>query len=168
MSTPSRPGSGFVPVGDMAGRLELPGRRVLIPQPATLEARRHFTSLDQVDQLVGASESDAELGFMGRLLALCTIPRTNPGDRLQYKRVNGPYKLIMIAGGDNKLPYGNLPRPAPGVGLHRSGTNAVPCTHSRRFALGVHAECGCLQHWRGGAWSAPRADAAAYSILMFS
>ena len=110
MSTPSRPGSGFVPVGDMAGRLELPGRRVLIPQPATLEARRHFTSLDQVDQLVGASESDAELGFMGRLLALCTIPRTNPGDRLQYKRVNGPYKLIMIAGGDNKLPYGNLPR----------------------------------------------------------
>jgi hypothetical protein len=29
---------------------------------------------------------------------------------MQYKRQNGPYKLIMIAGGDNKLPYGNLPR----------------------------------------------------------
>ena len=24
--------------------------------------------------------------------------------------VNGPYKLAMIAGTDNKLPYGNLPR----------------------------------------------------------
>ena len=44
-------------------------------------------------------------------MALCSLPRTNPGNRHQYKRVNGPYKLIMIGhGGDNKLPYGNLPR----------------------------------------------------------
>ena len=47
---------------------------------------------------------------MGRTMALCSLPRSNPGNRLQYKRVNGPYKLIMIAGGDNKLPFGNLPR----------------------------------------------------------
>ena len=47
---------------------------------------------------------------MARLMALCSLPRTNPGQRLQYKRVNGPYKLVMIAGADNKLPYGNLPR----------------------------------------------------------
>ena len=40
----------------------------------------------------------------------CSLPRTNPGNRHQYKRVNGPYKLVMIAGADNKLPYGNLPR----------------------------------------------------------
>ena len=40
---------------------------------------------------------------MGRTMALCSLPRSNPGNRLQYKRVNGPYKLIMIAGGDNKL-----------------------------------------------------------------
>ena len=77
----------------------------LTPQP-----RPHFTRLDQVDQLIGASESDPDMGFMARLLALCSLPRTNPGTRLQFKRVNGPYKLIMIAGGDNKLPYGNLPR----------------------------------------------------------
>ena len=32
------------------------------------------------------------------------------GNRHQYKRVNGPYKLIMIAGGDNKLPFGTNPR----------------------------------------------------------
>ena len=44
------------------------------------------------------------------MMALCPLPRTNPGDRIRYKRVNGPYKLIMIAGGDNKLPFGNLPR----------------------------------------------------------
>ena len=31
-------------------------------------------------------------------------------DQLQYKRVNGPYKLIMFSGGETRLPYGNLPR----------------------------------------------------------
>ena len=36
--------------------------------------------------------------------------RSNPGNRLQYKRVNGPFTLYMVAGGGNKLPYGNLPR----------------------------------------------------------
>ena len=64
----------------------------------------------QIDQLVAASEADADLGFMARLLALCSLPRSNPGNRLQYERVNGPYKLYMIAGGGNKLPYGTRPR----------------------------------------------------------
>ena len=74
------------------------------------QARHHFTQADQVNLLVSASEADPDLGFMARLMALCSLPRTNPGNRLQYKRVNGPYKLIMIAGGDCKLPFGNLPR----------------------------------------------------------
>ena len=43
-------------------------------------------------------------------MALCSLPRTNPGNRHQYKRANGPFKLVMVAGADNKLPYGNLPR----------------------------------------------------------
>ena len=99
---------GFVPLGDVIAGVELPDGRALTP--AAPQARHHFTRLDQIDQLVDASETDADLGFMARLLSLCSLPRTNPGDQLQYKRVNGPYKLIMIAGGDNKLPYGNLPR----------------------------------------------------------
>ena len=67
---------------------------------ASPQARHHFTQADQVNQLVRASEEDSDLGFMARLMALCSLPRSNPGNRLQYKRVNGPYKLIMIAGGD--------------------------------------------------------------------
>ena len=43
------------------------------------QARHHFTRFDQVDQLVGASETDADLGFMARLMALCSLPRTNTG-----------------------------------------------------------------------------------------
>ena len=56
------------------------------------------------------SEADADLGFMGRLLALCSLPRTNPGDRKEYVRRNGPYKLGMVAGIEDKLPFGNIPR----------------------------------------------------------
>ena len=74
------------------------------------QARRGFTQADQVNQLVTASETTSDLGFMARLLVLCSLPRTNPGNRHQYKRVNGPFKLVMVAGADNKLPFGNLPR----------------------------------------------------------
>ena len=77
---------------------------------ASPQARHHFTRFDQVNQLVEASEADADLGFMVRLMALCSLPRTNPGKQHQYKRVNGPYKLVMLAGADNKLPFGTLPR----------------------------------------------------------
>ena len=69
----------------------------------TPQARHHFTRFDQVGQLVGASEADADLGFMARLMALCSLPRTNSGNQHQYKRVNGPYSLVMIAGPDNKV-----------------------------------------------------------------
>ena len=73
-------------------------------------ARRGFTLADQVNQLVSASEADPDLGFMARTMALCSLPRSNPGNRKEYKRVNGPFTLYMVAGGGNKLPYGNLPR----------------------------------------------------------
>ena len=88
---------------------DLPGP-VKALRGASPQAVHHFTRFDQVDQLVGASEADPDLGFMARTMALCSLPRTNPGNRHQYKRVNGPYKLVMIAGADNKLPYGTIPR----------------------------------------------------------
>ncbi len=47
---------------------------------------------------------------MARTMALCSLPRTNPGNRKEYKRVNGPFTLGMSAGLDNKLPFGNYPR----------------------------------------------------------
>ena len=101
---------GFVPLGDVAESVALPGDRALTHRAATPPARRRFTRLDQVTQLVNASEADAEVGFMARLLALCSLPRTNPGNRLRYIRRNGSYTLVMNAGGLYKLPFGNLPR----------------------------------------------------------
>ena len=31
---------------------------------------------------------------MARMMALCSLPRTNPGNRKEYKRVNGPFTLL--------------------------------------------------------------------------
>ena len=94
-------------------------------------AQRAFTRFDQVNQLVRASEADPDLGFMGRTMALCSLPRSNPGNRLQYKRVNGPYTLYMNAVGGCKLPFGNLPR----LLMAWLSTEAVR-TQSRELVLG--------------------------------
>ena len=96
----------LVPIGKASGSLDGPMEALRESAP---QARRGFTQADQVNQLVNASEADPDLGFMARLLALCSLPRTNPGNRLQYKRQNGPYTLIMFSSGDTKLPFGNLP-----------------------------------------------------------
>ena len=97
----------LVPIGDALADLGGPVQAI---REASSQALHHFTQADQVNQLVGASEAEADLGFMARMLVLCSLPRTNPGNRLQYKRVNGPYSLIMTAVGQTKLPFGNLPR----------------------------------------------------------
>ena len=97
----------LVPIREVLGGLDRPVKAI---REASPQALHHFRQADQVNQLVGASEADPDLGFMARLMALCSLPRTNPGRRLQYKRVNGPYTLGMSAGINNKLPFGNLPR----------------------------------------------------------
>ena len=99
--------SELVPIGEAFGDLDGPVKAI---REASPQALHHFTRFDQVNQLIGASEADADLGFMARMLALCSLPRTNPGQRYRYVRRNGPYTLVMSATGINKLPYGNLPR----------------------------------------------------------
>ena len=84
-----------------------------------------------MNQLVGASEADPDLGFIARMMVLCSLPRTNPGNRHRYVRRNGPYTLIMYSSGEHKLPFGNLPR----LILAWVCTEAVR-TQSRELVLG--------------------------------
>ena len=98
---------GLVPIGEALADLPGPVKALRKTPPP---ARRGFTVADQVNQLVSASEADPDRGFMARTMALCSLPRSNPGNRLQYKRVNGPFTLYMTVTGGNKLPFDNLPR----------------------------------------------------------
>ena len=118
----------LVPIGEVIGGLDGPVQALRAASP---QALHHYSRFDQVNQLVSASEADPDLGFMARMMALCSLPRTNPGNRLQYKRVNGPYKLIMFSSGETKLPYGNFPR----LLLAWVCTEAVR-TQSRELILG--------------------------------
>ena len=112
----------LVPIGDASPAWTAgEGAREVSPQ-----ARHHFNQADQVNQLVLASEADPDLGFMARMMVLCSLPRTNPGNRKEYKRVNGPYTLAMTAGVNNKLPFGSLPVCCwPGSRPKRYGSKAV-------------------------------------------
>lgn len=89
------------------------------------------TQLHQLDRLLDARTAEPDLGFMARLMTLCSLPRTDPGDRTYYKRVNGPYQLYMQAGPKTTLPYGSLPR----LLLAWMCTEAVQ-TQSRDLVLG--------------------------------
>ena len=128
---------GLIPVAEALADLPGPVQAIRKTPPP---ARRGFTRADQVNQLVSASEADPDLGFMARLMALCSLPRTNPGHQHQYKRVNGPYTLVMNAGGLHKLPFGNLPRLllAWVALLHNSGRvtdRSQSCLNAIEFAL---------------------------------
>ena len=67
---------------------------------------------------------------MARLIALCSLPRTNPGNRLQYVRENGPTPWSW-----SRVPRTSSPSvpaaPLAGLGVHRSVR-----TQSRELVLG--------------------------------
>ena len=66
----------LVPIGDALAGMGGPVQALRETPPP---ARRGFTLADQVNQLVGASEADPNRGFMARTMALCSLPRSNPG-----------------------------------------------------------------------------------------
>ena len=78
----------LVPVAEVLSDLDGPVAAIRDTSP---QALHHYSRFDQVNQLVSASEAQPDLGFMARMMALCSLPRTNPGNWLQYKRANGNY-----------------------------------------------------------------------------
>ena len=62
----------LVPIGDALADLGGPVKAI---RDASPQSRHHFTQADQVNQLISASEADPALGFMARLMTLCSLPR---------------------------------------------------------------------------------------------
>ena len=71
----ARKRDGLVPIGEAISHLDGPVKEIRAASP---QAMHHFTRFDQVNQLVEASEADPDMGFMARLLALCSLPRNQP------------------------------------------------------------------------------------------
>ena len=70
------------PIGDAVPGM---GGPIQALREAAPPAFHHFTLADQVDQLAAAREADPDRGFMARTMALCSLPRSNPGNRTQYR-----------------------------------------------------------------------------------
>ena len=105
-------------VGEVFGGLDGPVKalaktspQALIPSPPT---QRHFTRTDQVHQLVAASEADPDLGFMARTMALCSLPRSNPGGDLRWVSIStcgsptAPSRFALRSGSPGRTSTGNL------------------------------------------------------------
>ena len=99
----------LVPIGDALSGM---GSPVQALRDASPQARHHFTRFDQVNLLVSASEADADLGFMARLLTLCSLPRTNPGK----PRIPVIPETLSQSGDQTRSPSRPLATAAP---LHR-------------------------------------------------
>ena len=65
----------LVPIAKVLSDL---GGPVAAIREASPQALHHFTRFDQVNQLVSASEADADLGFMARTMALCALSPHQP------------------------------------------------------------------------------------------
>ena len=92
---------GLVPIGEALADLGGPVKAI---RDASPQALHHFTQADQVNQLVSASEADPDLGFMARLMALCSLPRTNPGNQERVHPLQRP-----LHAGDDRWPQQQTP-----------------------------------------------------------
>jgi len=67
------------------------------------------TLQEQLDWLDEAREADADPGFPGRMLAHCSLPRTDQVKHSHFVHTNGPFTWAMTGIGTPRLPCGNLP-----------------------------------------------------------
>lgn len=118
-------------------------------RPAVALARRAA----HLARLVSASEASRDVRFGNPMLAVCVLPRTDPGDRKRWVRRNGPYVLSVEALGGYGLPYGTVPRL-----ILMWMTNEIVRTGKRELSLGPSfarflADIGLRNFRQGGARS---------------
>ena len=87
MKAMARKRNGLVSIGDALSGMGGPVKAI---RDASPQARHHFTQADQVNLLVNASEADPDLGFMARLMALCSLPRSTSEKGIPILIQSGP------------------------------------------------------------------------------
>ena len=139
---------GLVPIGEVFGGLNGPVKAI---REASPQALHHFTQAEQVNRLVTARKSDPDLGFQARMMALCSLPRSNPGQRKEYVRRNGPYTLGNECRNRQQTSLRHPAALADGVGFDRSGQNAVARVGVGKLIDRVHEQARHQQRQLGAA-----------------
>ena len=94
------------------------------------QARYHSNRLDQIDRLIHAAESDEDIAYLARLLTLCSLPRTNPGNRKEYVRTQRPLHACAHRGLRQQTSLRLHRTAAAGLGVYRSGPDPEPANSS--------------------------------------
>ena len=114
----------LIPVGEVVSGL---GGPVAAIRDASPQAIHHFTLRRSGKPACLGQRSGTRSRLHGAAAdAVQRCPAPTPATSHQYKRVNGPYTLIMTATGNYKLPYGTAAAPVDGLAIDRSGTDPKP------------------------------------------
>ena len=83
---------GLVPIGEAFGGLGGPVKAIREARPGAgpLHPLRPGEPVGD-----GQRSGPPHRGFIARMMSLCSLPRTNPGNRIRYVRRNGPFTLVM-------------------------------------------------------------------------
>lgn len=121
-------------VGDILAKSRKLRRQVKAAAPLTRSQEKLVDSAT----LIRMNPEDTDAAFMARELVQCTMPHSNPGDKVPaWHRRNGYLTLTLLPGRDSKsgnpigYPYGTIPR----LLLFWITTEAVR-TKKRRIELG--------------------------------
>ena len=106
---------GLVPIGEAFSDLGGPVKEI---RDASPQAVHHFTRFDQVNQLVEASEADPDLGFMARLMALCSAAPHQPRRPLAVYPSERPVQADYDFRRRHQAPLRQPAAPLAGLGLH--------------------------------------------------
>ena len=114
---------GLVPFGEALGDIDGPVKAI---RKASAAARRGFTQADQVNQLVSASETDPDLGFMARMMALCSPAPHQPRRPAPVCPAQRPLRALHDRRWWLQAPLRQPSAPLASLGLDRGGANPIP------------------------------------------
>lgn len=99
------------------GQASRKGLRLVKPSDVTIDYQRNKTVPSWIKEVIEThlaieaedAKSAGALGFMARALVIATMPYKDPKMDV-FKRVNGDFKLRIVAGYEGGIPYGIYPR----------------------------------------------------------
>ena len=133
---------GLVPIGDAVSGLDdgLVKASICDASPQARRGLHRSRSGEPVG--LRPSEADPDLGFMARTMALCSLPRTNPGNRQRVQAGQRPLHALHGQAGRRqyKLPFGQPSALADGVDFDGGRADPKPGVDSGRSRCRI--SCG--------------------------
>ena len=88
-------------------------------KPAITQTRQHFTRIDQVNRLVGASEADPEMGLYGADVGAVQPAQVKPRQPARVRPQNRAVHAGYVRRSESEVALREPAAPDPRLGLYR-------------------------------------------------